>query len=989
MKKYSLLIIGLLILLPLSVQAQKAKQEKKRPPLDYSYCGYKAGEQTIPMVEIKAVVPAMKEDATAHIQAALDYVSSLPLDKNGFRGAVLLEPGQYMVSKTLWIKSSGVVLRGSGMKENGTELLAVTPDRMSIIRVKGKDDRRYDETSLAISQAVAVGDLSVEVPGHRFRQGDIIRIFQGGQSQGLRVAMGPSWERMLTAVDDTSLQLDAPLTYGLSPENVKVQKMQWPGRVSNIGIENLRINSVYDESNPKDENHAWIGIALENVRDAWVRAVEFHHLAGSAVFVGESASRISIQDCKSLEPVSEIGSQRRYSFYVKGSQVLCLRIQAEYGYHDFAVGATHGPNAFVQCWSLWPHSYSGCVDSWSSGVLFDICSVSGNALRTDIPNYADAFSGWTTTNTTFWNSTASIVSCVKPAVAGNNYSFGAWGQFNGKGYWDGCNNHASPWSLYYSQLERRLGKGSPESDKLMGIGNGGTSSIADAAYQTMKASRPLMMLSAFIDSLQTVEPFVITCQDSKLKSVCQVAHTDEAKVSYPAIELKNGLLQRDGKILAGSRHSCSWWRGNVNEKAAFNPHIVRFALSPEGYDLVDDLSEMTDILKSRGVLLTDFNYALWIDRRRDDHQRTARLDGEQRPPFYELPFARSGQGRAWDGLSLYDLGKWNNWYWNRLAAYAGLADEKGLMLFYQHYFQHNILEAGAHWADFPWRSVNNVNETGFPEPTPYAGNKRVFMAEHFYDVSHPQRRELHRQYIRKSLDNFAGYGSVMHFISEEFTGPYHFVAFWLDEILAWQQETGKKVLVALSCTKDVQDSILKNKKYSNLISAIDIKYWYVDGNGNLFAPEGGLNLSPRQFERIMKPAAASWESVYQMVSEYRRAYPEKAVIYSAKSYPEQAWAAFMAGASLCALPSGLPERFLQDATQMSPLGELPCLMGKTGVGYILYPSGNPQIDLCAEKVDYKAQYINPKTGEPVGKPFRVKSGQVFKSYSENILWLYR
>jgi hypothetical protein len=58
-----------------------------------------------------------------------------------------------------------------------------------------------------------------------------------------------------------------------------------------------------------------------------------------------------------------------------------------------------------------------------------------------------------------------------------------------------------------------------------------------------------------------------------------------------------------------------------------------------------------------------------------------------------------------------------------------LADQKGLLLVNQHYFQHNIIEAGAHYADFPWRTANNINNTGFPEPPPYAGDKRIFMSE--------------------------------------------------------------------------------------------------------------------------------------------------------------------------------------------------------------------------------------------------------------------
>ena len=36
---------------------------------------------------------------------------------------------------------------------------------------------------------------------------------------------------------------------------------------------------------------------------------------------------------------------------------------------------------------------------------------------------------------------------------------------------------------------------------------------------------------------------------------------------------------------------------------------------------------------------------------------------------------------------------------------------------------------------------------GFPEPPPYAGDKRIFMAEQFYDVTNSSRRVLHRAFI--------------------------------------------------------------------------------------------------------------------------------------------------------------------------------------------------------------------------------------------------
>jgi len=122
------------------------------------------------------------------------------------------------------------------------------------------------------------------------------------------------------------------------------------------------------------------------------------------------------------------------------------------------------------------------------------------------------------------------------------------------------------------------------------------------------------------------------------------------------------------------------------------------------------------------------------------------------------------------------------------ARIRDLCDQRGLVLFHENYFQHNIIEAGAHWADFPWRSANNINHTGFPEPPPYAGDKRIFQAELFYDVTHPVRRELASPYIRQCLDNFTNNANVIQFTSAEFTGPLHFVQFWLDTIGEWERD---------------------------------------------------------------------------------------------------------------------------------------------------------------------------------------------------------
>ncbi|HMO85344.1 MAG TPA: DUF6298 domain-containing protein, partial [Lacipirellulaceae bacterium] len=292
------------------------------------------------------------------------------------------------------------------------------------------------------------------------------------------------------------------------------------------------------------------------------------------------------------------------------------------------------------------------------------------------------------------------------------------------------------------------------------------------------------------------------------------------------------------------------------------------------------------------------HHGLWYDLRRADHLIVRQADASAAPPFYEQPFARTGRGRAWDGLSKYDLTTYNPWDWRRLRDFADLCERRGLALLHQNYFQHNILEAGAHWVDSPWRPTNNVNDTGFPEPPPFIGDKRIFLAHQFYDVTHPERRQLHRRYIRQCLDNFADATNVLQLTSAEYSGPQEFVEFWIDLIAEWEDETERDALVALSAPKDVQDAILADPRRSARVDVIDIRYWSYTADGSLYAPRGGQNLAPRQHLRQTRQKPADFAQIVRAVAEYRQLHPDKAVIYNADQHcpsRRDGWATLMGG----------------------------------------------------------------------------------------------
>jgi hypothetical protein len=345
------------------------------------------------------------------------------------------------------------------------------------------------------------------------------------------------------------------------------------------------------------------------------------------------------------------------------------------------------------------------------------------------------------------------------------------------------------------------------------------------------------------------------------------------------LTLAKGTLMIGDKPLAGREASLAWWRGRLEPARTkeIGPALTRFAPGRMGTGLTDEPPAVAEAMARSNRPLIRHHYGLWYDRRRDDHQMIRRPDAEVWPPFFEQPFARTGKGTAWDGLSRYDLTKYNPWYFDRLHSFANEAERRGLVLVNEMYFQHNIIESGAHWVDCPWRPVNNLNSTGFTEPPPFTGDT-IKMADEFYDVKHAVRRDLHRAYIRHHLDVLGGESNVIHTLSAENTGPLHFMQFWLDVIAEWEKETGKKPLIGLSATKDVQDAILADPARATVVDVIDLTYWHVTDKGEEYAPPGGVSLAPRQHQRQLKGGRPSAKSIAEMARDYRRKFPDKAVI---------------------------------------------------------------------------------------------------------------
>src|SRR5678809_49803 len=206
---------------------------------DFSNAGYRGGGITIPYVPVKATVWPIAGDNSDKIQKVIDSVSVLPHDAYGFRGAVLLKMGFYRLDKPLYIRSSGVILRGEGMSDIGTILFGKTPNqqpaqapgrggRPALINISGDSAIKVlEETKQTISDKyVPVGARSFNVTSAKtFKIGDKVIVRRIGNEDWIKElgedsatvgrnrwrAFDINYDRIITDIKGNTITIDAPI----------------------------------------------------------------------------------------------------------------------------------------------------------------------------------------------------------------------------------------------------------------------------------------------------------------------------------------------------------------------------------------------------------------------------------------------------------------------------------------------------------------------------------------------------------------------------------------------------------------------------------------------------------------------------------------------------------------------------------------------------------------------------------------------------------
>ena len=817
--------------------------------IDFSYAGYGGGGVAPPAVAAAIAVRPSGGDDTLLLQGAIDRVAALPLRADGFRGAVLLRAGRYRVGGWLQIRSSGVVLRGQGE----ATIVAAGQGRRTLIEAGAAADP-------ATGPAANITDDTVPAGGRVFtldnlgglRAGDRVVIARPstaawiaalkmtglpGTYANQRLDWAPGsrnlvWDRVVTAVDADrkEIAVDAPVTTALERRYGGGTVAKWTAAapVAHIGIEGLTLESEFDAANPRDEAHSWIAVMIDRVEDAWVRRVVVRHFAGSAVRVGARARRVTIEACRSEKPVSEPGGYRRQSFLVEGQQVLVRQCASERGMNDFATGMlAGGPNVFLDATAQGALGPSGSFESWASGVLYERVKIEGAGIRLTNDSTRAQGAGWTAANSVVWNCDAEGIEARGPDGASNVVE-----------------RSADP--LYEAQLAKRTGA------RLAPV-----AAVTDDAAPRLAEFHPPKSAAA-------------------------------APGATRAVEIVHGRFVVDGKTLWGGVVNEGWWRGQEVPAEALEVggvSVTRFVPGRTGPGLTEDLAALADRMVAEGTPFYQSIPGLWYDRRRDEHSTVMRERGNVWAPFYEMPWARSGKGTASDGLSQFDLSRFNPWYYERTSEFAKLCDARGLVFYHNIYNTHNLLEIPPHWVDYPWRPANNINDTGLAEPPPIEPGNHIHVANQVYDISKPARRALHRAFILHELDELAGARNLFFSLGAQFAGPLSFQEFFQDTAAEWTKRTGRPVRIELATSKDITDAILADPARARQVAVIDMRYWQYRPDGSLWAPPGGKNLAFREaiavdFNRGAgdAPPDTTPQQVYRQVREYHDRYPDKAIV---------------------------------------------------------------------------------------------------------------
>jgi len=471
------------------------KTERGDRVMNFSHAGYMGGGVALPEVPVKTTIKPSGADDTDVIQKAIDEISTMPYSGE-FRGAVLLAPGIFNITRPITISQDGIVLRGSGsgLKDVLRSIIKLSGKPFNAISIRANTGSRSTDSQKTETVKTIISDRYVPsgtsefsvASTEKFKKGDVILIRKPVTENWIKIMQmdnlvrdgkPQTWirtgsflvsERVITGITGNKIMIDVPLSDSydseyIGPEGTIVELSSPSGRIKHCGIENLNIVSP-DQAIPHSEPH-FTALRI-NGEDCWARNILIEETMNS---VGIGGKRITVENVIVKRKALHQGSSRPAEFAPNGSQVLIDRCKviADNVWFVATGSGVSGPIVILNCEFIGDQRAES-HQRWSTGMLYDNVKAENGGI--DFRNRGSMGSGhgWSMGWGVAWNCVAKDYIVQNPPGT-CNWMIGCIGESKlmprpfdkepmlEEGIKDSHGVHVAPQSLYLAQLKERLG----------------------------------------------------------------------------------------------------------------------------------------------------------------------------------------------------------------------------------------------------------------------------------------------------------------------------------------------------------------------------------------------------------------------------------------------------------------------------------------------------------------------------------------------------
>lgn len=481
---------------------------------DYSYAGYRNGEQALPeatsgIIQVAASIDG-SSDTSGAIQAALDQAAA-----NG-GGIVYLPAGLYRIDRPISIEGSNIVLRGAGsgqtrlwFRDGG----GTTEEHKINLLVTGASWLNEEARDVwEITERGKIFDTSVElINTDGIQRGDDISIAweitedfkaeHNSEDYWYHSELGARktfFRRTVTQVDGNRVHFKVPLRYPVKLRDNPVV-LRASGYASENGIEALSFTNAVGVEQAWASFDQATAIVLRFCKDCWIRDVKSfaregasHHIRSHGITI-ERSFRVTVADSHlaKTEHLGEGGNGYLFQL-TRTNEVLIRDSTGHDGRHNFTINWDFGAsgNVFQRiessgglvCSSLENQLAGNCNlgpsdfhHALAIANLFDSAKID-DGLQVGNRQQWSVGAGQTGTQNLFWNITGAgkvyaynqgvgyVIGTGTSINVSTDLALGTWPESHlspGTAPEDftellGEANELVPQSLYDDQLERRL-----------------------------------------------------------------------------------------------------------------------------------------------------------------------------------------------------------------------------------------------------------------------------------------------------------------------------------------------------------------------------------------------------------------------------------------------------------------------------------------------------------------------------------------------------